>query len=207
MKQIEKISFWRWCGVTIGGFFAGTFVSILLDKLVKQILPEGLEFFPVIYCTIVGYLQFRLLRRVRSVSKQWIWTAALGYMIPLLLTYSFGLVIDWGKRYHDIVLSVNILIGSVIVGILHSYILRKNGYKNTVVYIISYVASWLSSTILIKLIYYINIAFDLPDIYMNLPAFTSVACSFGFFTALGIRYIQEQTIEQSEVHGINGDER
>lgn len=194
-RPIEIIPLWRWLRATVLGFLIGIFVVSATLRYADLLHYNMFEYSKIIIPAFVAYMQYRVLSEVHKLNKRWIWAGVLSFQLTSLIMLVVEIFINFDSRYNDIILALRVCVGSVIMGTYHATILKKLKYTHTYVYPIGYSIAFVISLILVAVLAFINEYYALPVVFMNVPSFIIVVCSYAACTSFAFIYIQKQTFK------------
>jgi hypothetical protein len=122
---MNEISVSKWVIATFYGWFLGIILILILSGFLDSIGIEKFQFYiGVGMGGGVGLMQWTVLRKVSPIKLQWLWASLLGLGIPFLF-------FDFWSKYSgfplgDKYLPISIAAGSLLIGLLQFYVLRKH---------------------------------------------------------------------------------
>lgn len=125
---VIQFSITRWVVSTFVGWLLGIAFILLLSGLFDSVGIEDMQFYLGIGMGAgVGFMQWRLLRKVHLIDLRWIWFSVVGLGTPFLV---FDLVrYLTGKSLGSYYLPISIMLAGLLVGLFQFKILSKLVFK------------------------------------------------------------------------------
>jgi len=192
MEKVKIIPFWSWFRATGLGVILGIIATTFLFGLSKEANVTVREYSIVGFGIGIGYMQYRVLRKIHGVGKLWIWQSTFGVLTACWLVDIVRYIFNLELGAESNVVVAKILMSSLCLGAAQALQLRKMRYKDWYIYFISNVAPF-------ALLFVIMVFIALQTGYLQfryllgpISAITFLV-AYPMFNAIALKYIQEKT--------------
>lgn len=138
----------RWAKATFWGWMLGVALILLLSSFLDSIGIQHMQFYLGVGMGAgVGFFQWRLLKKMIAVNTNWIWSTVIGMGVPFVV---IDLTLPENIAYK---LPLGIAIGSLAVGLLQFFLLKKFSEK-AFLWFWGCIAGWTLSVVTVNAIDY-----------------------------------------------------
>jgi len=130
-SPVQRISwsFWgRWLLATFLGWVGGIILAIVLSYLIVNIFypKETNLIVGLVLGAVVGFAQMIAARRIVALTFRWVWGAAVGMGIPLLVAVIIDEIWFSASEASDMMLVLVAVLGGAVAGFLQAPALRRH---------------------------------------------------------------------------------
>lgn len=179
----------KWIKATAIGWLSGIILVLLLAMAFEGMGIHNMQFFMGIGMGAgVGFMQWRALRKIIAVNKDWILAAVIGMSVPFLL-------FDLLKIFAGFTLGPNYILYSVclaalLTGVLQFFILKRFTGE-AILWIIANIIGWIAATLTFLSINYTQQVFsnNMVIFFVNIAVMLAGGFVFGFITWMFLKKI------------------
>ncbi len=200
MEIKEKISMWRWFRATGLGVILGIIATTSLFGLSKEANVTVREYSIVGFGIGIGYMQYRVLRKIHGVGKLWIWQSTFGVLTACWLVDIVRYIFNLELGAESNVVVAKILMSPLCLGAAQALQLRKMRYKDWYIYFITNVALLLFFSFIVFGLIVIQKMFVINSGVLGTLSIVALIISYPTFNSLAFKYIHEQTFTEKETN-------
>jgi len=194
MESLEKQNFIvaKWVTSTFLGWLLGFILILVLSVILDTISIENIQFFTGTGMGLgVGYMQWRIIRRISIDDKRWIWYSVIGLTIPFLIFDLINLLFGYSLGAYMIPVCTGL--GGLTTGLLQFRILRASSLRAKLWIFASFVG-WVSAALTVLSMDYIRILEinNWIGFAINITLILGGGVVLGFITGLFLRNILER---------------
>lgn len=194
MESLEKQNFIlaKWVTSTFLGWLLGFILILVLSVILGAIGVENVQFFTGTGMGLgVGFMQWRVIRRISIDDKRWIWYSVIGLTIPYLIFDLINLLFSYSLGVY--LLPVCTGLGGLTTGLLQFRILRASSLRARL-WIIASFAGWILAALTVSSMDYIRFMEinNLIGFAINITLILGGGVVLGFITGMFLRNILER---------------
>lgn len=139
------LSKWKWIYATAIGWIFGIALVLLLAMSFEGVGIHNMQFFMGIGMGVgVGLMQWRSLKKILPISKNWIFSSVIGMSLPFLLFDLLKILagVTLGPNY----ILYSVCLAALLTGVLQFFILKRFTGEATL-WIIANIIGWIAATL------------------------------------------------------------